>query len=475
MSRILYILGIILIFFSIIEIFPFISDLISGSDNWVVFLFSSIFTLFVGVSLVLAGSNKAEKLTPRDAFSLTALVWLVIPFMGAIPFLFSIDSIGLVDSTFESISGLTTTGLTIFDDLDNVQPGILLWRSLLQWIGGIGIIVMSIAIFPLLRLGGMHFMTIEPSRGNDKALPRTFELAIAIGIIYFLLTIACLLSYIIFGMNFFDAVNYAMTTISTGGFSVHNKPFEYYDSLYIKFTAIFFMIIGVLPFTLYIKAIRKNILDIFSNSQVRFFLSFCFLVVLVLTFWFWLTTSQSFVQAFIFSSFNAISIITTTGFSSSDIGYWGSAYVFVLILAFSGGCSGSTSGSIKIFRYQLMLKFLKTQLDKLLHPHGVFVVRYENNNISSDIIFSVTSFFTLYLISWALLSSLIALTGSDFQVSISTAAASLTNVGPAVGMNANYQDFSSITKILMSIGMLVGRLELFIFFVFLLPSFWRDA
>ncbi len=475
MSRILYILGIILIFLSMMEIFPFLSDLISGSENWIVFLFSSIFTFFIGVSLLLSGSNKVEKLTSRDAFFLTVLIWLVLPIIGSIPFLFSIDNINLVDSIFESISGLTTTGLTIIHDLNNVQPGILLWRSLLQWIGGVGIIVMSIAIFPLLRLGDINFMTIEPLKENNKALPRTFELAIAIAVIYFFITVFCLFSYSIFGMSLFDSINYAMTTISTGGFAPHNTPFEFYDSLYVKLIATFFMIVGAMPFTLYIKAIRKNIFVIFSNSQVRFFLFFCFIMVLIITFWFWLTTSKDFFEALIFSMFNTISIITTTGFSSSDASYWGSAYVFVLILAFSGGCSGSTSGSIKVFRYQLVLKFLKTQLDKLLHPHGVFVVRYENNVISSNIIFSVTAFVTMYLISWALLSALISLTGFDFQVSMSTAAASLTNVGPAVGMNVNYQDFPSITKILISLGMLLGRLELFVFFVILLPSFWRDA
>ena len=478
MAHILYMIGLLLAVLACAELVPLFADIASGNDDWMVFATSSLFTLFVGVALVFANKRPKSRLSIRQAYLLTAMVWLTLPLAGAAPFLFSSQAVSFTDAFFESVSGLTTTGSTVFTGLDQLPPGILLWRSMLQWIGGIGIILLGIAILPMLRVGGMQLMKTESSDTSGKVLPRAREIIIGICSVYAGLTLVCAIAYGLGGMTGFDAINHAMTTIATGGFSTHDESFGYFSGSVLPWIAIVFMISGALPFTLYLKAAGRDPFALFKNSQVQFFLGFCVVMVLLLTAWAWRTMPLSLSDAFRQSAFNAVSIISTTGFASADYTLWGSASVVFLIITFAGGCSGSTSGSVKIFRYQLMWSFLKSQANRLLHPHGVFPVIYEGREVSSSIVLSVTAFLGLYLVSWFALSVAVSLTGLGFQTSLSAAATALTNVGPGlgpiVGPAGNFSSLGDAAKWLLAGGMLLGRLEVFTLFVVITPRFWRD-
>lgn len=478
MAQILHVIGLLLSVMASAELVPLLADILAENDDWMVFAVSSMATLFVGMALVFANNRPKSRLSIREAYLLTAMVWVVLPLAGAVPFLFSSQAASLTDAIFESVSGLTTTGSTVLTGLDQLPPGILLWRSMLQWIGGIGIILLGIAILPLLRVGGMQLMKTESSDSSDKVLPRAKEIIVGIAGVYAALTLMCAIAYGFGGMTGFDAINHAMTTIATGGFSTHDDSFGYFSGSVLPWIAIVFMILGALPFALYIKAIGRDPLAVLKNGQVRFFLGFCAVIVLLLTAWAWQTMNLSLVDAFRQSAFNVVSIISTTGYASADYTLWGSASVVFLIITFAGGCSGSTAGSVKIFRYQLMWSFLKSQANRLLHPHGVFPVIYEGREVSSSIVLSVTAFLGLYLASWFALSVAVALTGLDFQTSLSAAAAALTNVGPGlgpiVGPAGNFSSLGDAAKLLLAAGMLLGRLELFTLFVVLTPRFWRD-
>jgi trk system potassium uptake protein TrkH len=478
MARILYVLGVLLVVLACAETLPLLADVVAGNADWIVFAVSAMATLFLGVALILANRQRSDRMSIREAYLLTALVWVVLPVAGAAPFLFSVEGATFTDAFFESVSGLTTTGSTVLTELDVRPPGILLWRSMLQWTGGIGIIVLGIAILPLLRVGGMQLMKTESSDTSDKVLPRAREITAGIAIAYVALTTLCAIAYGLAGMTSFDAVNHAMTTIATGGFSTHDDSFGFFNSPILPWIAIVFMISGALPFTLYLKAVGRDPFAMLKNGQVRFFLGFCALVVGVMTVWAWLTMPLAIYDAFAQYAFNAISIITTTGFASADYTLWGSASVVFLIITFAGGCSGSTAGSVKIFRYQLMWSFLKSQANRLLHPHGVFPVIYDGREVSTSIILSVTAFLGLYLVSWFALSVALALTGLGFQTSLSAAATALTNVGPGlgpiVGPAGNFSSLSDPAKWMLAGGMLIGRLELFTIFILLTPRFWRD-
>lgn len=477
MAHIFYVLGLLLLVLAGVETIPMMADLAVGHPDWLVFAVSAILTLFLGGALVLANAERAHRFSIREAYILTALLWVALPVVGAAPFYFSAQNIGFTDAVFESVSGLTTTGSTVLSGLESLPPGLLLWRSILQWTGGIGVIVMGIAILPLLRVGGMQLMKTE-SDTSDKVLPRAKEIATGIGGVYLVLTAICAVAYGLAGMTAFDAVNHAMTTLATGGFSTHDESFAYFDNPILLWVAMIFMIAGSLPFALYLKTIGRDPLALLKNGQVRFFLGFCFLVVVALTAWSFQTTDLPLVKAIEQSAFSAVSIISTTGFTVTDYTLWGGASIIFLIITFAGGCSGSTAGSVKIFRYQLMWSFLKSQLNRLIHPHGVFPVTYEGREVTPDIVLSVTAFLGLYLVTWFVLSVGLSATGFEFQTSVSAAATALTNVGPGlgpvIGPSGNFGALPDISKWLLALGMLIGRLELFTLLVLITPRFWRD-
>lgn len=474
----LFVIGILLTTLAIAMLLPAVADAVSLHSDWQVFLISSIVTLFVGVILIL--SNRVDKFEfeLHQAFLLTTLSWVVITAFAALPFMFSELQLSYSDSFFEAMSGITTTGSTIIGNLEAIPPGILLWRAVLQWLGGVGIIVMAVAILPLLQVGGMQLFRMESSDSSEKILPSAAQIASAISIVYFVFTILCAFCYWFAGMKGFDAIAHSMTTIATGGFSTKDASIGAFDNVYIDVTAITFMIIGSLPFVLYLKMMRVSLFEIFKDSQVRWF----FYVVLsaVIFVWIWqsIQGDTSIWQALRFSAFNVVSIVTGTGYATAEYDTWG-GYPLVLffLLMFIGGCAGSTTCGIKIFRFQVLYATANAQIRRLLQPRSVVIAYYEGKPIPENVPSSVLSFFFVFMLSFALLSLALSFVGLDFITAISGAATAMANVGPGlgevIGPGGNFETLPDVAKWLLSAGMLLGRLELFTVLILFVPAFWR--
>ena len=457
---------------------PAIFDLIIGNPNWQVFLLAAALTLFIGIMLVLMTRDNVRKISIRQAFVLTTVVWVVIPSFAALPLAFADLQLSYTDAFFEAMSGLTTTGSTVMLGLDSTPPGILLWRALLQWLGGIGIIAMAIVILPLLQVGGMQLFRMESSDTSDKVMPRTTQIVTYISVLYVALTALCAVLYWAGGMSGFDAITHAMTTIATGGFSTHDASVGYFNSPAIDATATMFMLIGGMPFVLYLQALRGAPLRLIRDSQVRWFLAT--VVIAVLSMWFYLEgdlEGQVF-KNFFRVAFNVVSVITGTGYSTEDYSAWGPFAVSVLFfLMFVGGCAGSTTCGIKIFRFQVLYATAKNQMYRLLQPHGVFIPYYNRRPIPETVTESVMGFFFLYALAFAVIAMGLGLLGLDFLTAASGAATAISNVGPGLGPRigpaGTFATLPDAAKWLLSFGMLLGRLELFTVLVLLLPSFWR--
>ncbi|PJB70508.1 MAG: potassium transporter TrkH [Alphaproteobacteria bacterium CG_4_9_14_3_um_filter_47_13] len=474
---ILYVVGILLSTLALGMAVPMLADLYYGNPDWKVFFLCIVLTAFFGGILVL--SNKGETLTinTRQGFLMITLSWIILSAFAALPFWFSTINMSFTDAVFESISGITTTGSTVIVDLDSAPPGLLLWRAILQWLGGIGIILMALSVMPFLKVGGMQLFRTELSE-NEKALPRTAQFAKTIGGIYLILTCICAICYHWAGMNLFDAFAHAMATISTGGFSTYDTSFSHYDTPWMEIIAIAFMILGGLPFILYLKAIRGNIRPLLQDSQVRWFLSILCISVLTLSIVLVSQVHMDHGQAILKSAFNATSVITGTGFTSDDYQAWGgfamSLFFFLMVV---GACAGSTTCGIKIFRFQVLYAVTNVQIKKLLHPHGVFTPYYGGRPIPEGVPASVMSFFFLYALFFALISIALSFVGLDFLTAMSGAATAISNVGPGlgdiIGPAGNFKALPDSAKWILCVGMLVGRLEIFTVLVLFSPHFWR--
>jgi len=472
------VIGILLSTLAVFMCIPAIVDLHAGNPDWQVFAASAGVTLFVGVAMAFASNSGGRNLTVRQAFLMTTLAWLFLTIFAAMPLRFSELGLSYTDSFFEAMSGLTTTGSTVITGLNTAPPGILIWRALLQWVGGIGIIVMAIAILPLLRVGGMQLFRMESSDQSDKAMPRAAQVASVIGIIYVLLTLAWAGGYWAAGMSGFDAVAHAMTTIATGGFSTTDNSLGHFDSAAIDAIATAGMIMGALPFLLYLKTIQGDWSTLFRDSQVQWFIAVTVLAVLTATGWLWLDEGRALTDSLRYASFNVVSIITGTGYATEDYTLWGAfATPMFFFIMFIGGCAGSTTCGIKVFRFQVLYSAAWTQMHHLLQPNGIFIPHYNRRPISDEVIVSVLSFFFVFGICYALLALGLGMLGLDFLTAISSAATSISNVGPALGPIAGpagtFQTMPDAAKWLLSAGMLLGRLELFTVLVLFTRSFWR--
>ena len=441
------------------------------------FISSGIITVVFGVLFFLSNLDHDKKLNLPQAFLLTALSWLSIAIFGSLPFIFSNLNLSITDSFFESMSGITTTGSTIIQDLEIAPKSILLWRAILQWLGGIGIIVMAITLMPIMNVGGMQLFKISSNDTDEKILPKSKQISIRLIVIYSTLTLICALFYKLFGMNFFDSLTHAMTTIATGGFSNYNESIGYFDSFLIEITSMIFIVLGSIPFIAYIKFLNGDKKIFFSDTQVVAFLKVTFFSIIILSIY--LFFSKGFQNESLRSvSFNVISILTGTGYVTKDFDQWGNfPLIFFLILMFIGGCAGSTACGIKIFRVQLLYRFLLNQLKKIIYPRGIFVIKYDKNIIDDKFMSSVISFIFLYIVIFFSLTAILSLTGLDFVTSISGAATSISNVGPGlgdtIGPNGNFSSLENSSKWVLSLGMILGRLELFAILVLFIPSFWR--
>ncbi len=414
----------------------------------------------------------------KEGFLLTSLTWVVLSLFAALPFYVAHMDLGITNSVFEAVSGITTTGSTIFTNLDNTEPGILTWRALLQWLGGIGIIVTAMSLFPFLKVGGMQLFKTESSE-NEKALPRAAQLAATISIIYFSLTFVCAFSYRVAGLPMFDAILHAMTTIATGGFSTRDASIGAFAGTHADLVAVIFILISALPFVLYIKALRGNTDALWKDTQVRTFLGIVLFSALLLATYNILKNEGDAYTSLRDAIFQVTVIITGTGYGIHDVDKWGTfATVLIFLLMFIGGCSGSTTCSVKVFRYQILFSTVKNQIKNLIHPSGVFPVKYNGRPVSNDVPISVAGFVFLYFTTFAGLAVLLLATGLDPLTAISGAATSISNVGPGlgpiIGPHGTFAPLPDISKWILIAGMLLGRLELFTFFVLIMPQFWRD-
>ena len=475
-KTVFFTLGLLQVILGFAMIIPVVAQLIYQEFDSS-FISSGIITIVFGVLFFLSNLDHDKTLNLPQAFLLTALSWLSIAIFGSLPFIFSNLNLSITDSFFESMSGITTTGSTIIQDLEIAPKSILLWRAILQWLGGIGIIVMAIKIMPIMNVGGMQLFKISSNDTAEKILPKSKQISIRLIIIYSILTFICAFFYKLFGMNFFDSLTHSMTTIATGGFSNYNQSIGYFDSFLIEITSMIFIILGSIPFIAYIKFLNGDKKIFFSDTQVVAFLKVTFFSIIALSIY--LFFSKGFQNESLRSvSFNVISILTGTGYVTKNFDQWGNfPLIFFLILMFIGGCAGSTACGIKIFRVQLLYRFLLNQLKKIIYPRGVFVIKYDKNIIDDKFMSSVISFIFLYVIIFFSLTAILSLTGLDFVTSISGAATSISNVGPGlgdtIGPNGNFSSLENSSKWVLSLGMILGRLELFAILVLFIPSFWR--
>ncbi len=470
--------GLLLATLAVFMCVPAVVDWFSGNPDWQVFMASSGITLFVGVAMVFASNTGGARLSVRQAFVMTTMAWVLLTVFAAIPLHYSELKLSYTDAFFEAMSGLTTTGSTVISGLETAPPGILLWRAILQWVGGIGIIVMAIAILPLLRVGGMQLFRMESSDQGEKALPRAAQIASVIGIIYLLLSLAVAGGYWMAGMSGFDAVAHAMTTIATGGFSTYDSSIGHFDSPTIDAIATVGMLLGALPFVLYLKTMQGEWGALYRDTQVQWFLTAVGLAILVAAGWLWLDEERALFDSLRYATFNIVSIITGTGYATEDYTLWGAfATPLFFFIMFIGGCAGSTTCGIKVFRFQVLSAAAMTQMRHLLQPSGIFVPHYNRRPITDEVIISVLSFFFVFGVCYALLALGLGMLGLDFLSAISSAATSISNVGPAlgpiVGPAGNFQSLPDAAKWLLSGGMLLGRLELFTVLVLFTRAFWR--
>ena len=476
-KTVFFIIGVLQIILGIFMAIPIFSQFIfSEIDSS--FITSSAITLVFGVLFVLSNLDYEKKINLKQAFLLTTLSWLTIAIFGSLPFYFSDLNISFTDSFFESMSGLTTTGSTIISNLELAPKSVLLWRALLQWLGGIGIIVMAITLMPIMNIGGMLLFKVLNTDSSEEILPSSKEISLKLILIYFVLTFLCALAYKIFGMGYFDSLTHSMTTIATGGFSNYNNSIGHFNNVKIEITAMLFIILGSLPFIAYIKFLNGNRKVFLNDSQIKTFIKLIIFSILILLFYLFIKIEDFSLSDFRYISFNSISILTGTGYVTGKFDQWGSfSLFFFLILMFIGGCAGSTTCGVKIFRIQILYKFIINQLKKIIFPRGIFVIKYENNNVNDKFLASIISFIYLYILLFFLITALLSLSGLDFITSISGAATSISNVGPGlgsvIGSSGNFSTLPDFSKWILSAGMLLGRLELFAILVLFLPSFWK--
>ena len=475
---ILNILGLLLCIESIALLIPMIFDYINNNEDWKQFFFISCLTFFIGLVLYVGFKNEKLKINLRQAFLLTILSWLVIALFGSLPFMYSSSSLNFTNAFFESVSGITTTGSTVISNLDSLSEGILIWRSLLQWFGGIGIIVLAVAILPTLQIGGMQLLHMEHDDPYEKTLPKINKFIFEIIFLYFGLTILCLFSYYFNGMNAFDSLIHSMTTISTGGFSNKSLSFGYFDSQTLESISILFMILGSLPFVIFIKFIHGQKNSLFKDDQIKLFIFLLVSIILISCFWVKHYLNIEWSSALRLTTFNITSILTGTGYTSTNYNNWGGfGLIIILMIMFIGGCAGSTTGGIKIFRFQILFRGVRLQIKKLTQPHAVFLMKFNKKTVTENTYTSIISFFFIYILLFILSSVILSFLGLDFLTALSASASAISNVGPGVGEiigpNGNYSGINEIGKWVLAFTMLIGRLEIFTILVLFSKNFWK--
>ena len=457
---------------------PLMVDIAEGRGHWPVFLESMIVTCLSGGLVALACRDSVgQGLDIRQAFLLTTTVWVVLPLFGALPFMFGATQLAFVDAFFESMSGMTTTGITVIAGLDTLPKGLLLWRGILQWLGGLGIAIVALVFLPEMRVGGMQFFRSEGFDTLGKALPRTIDISKGVLNIYLGLTAVCTLSYIALGMGAFDATVHALTTVSTGGFSTSDSSFGAFPGAP-QYACVLFMVLASLPFVRMMQGVQGNLRPLLQDTQVRTYIRWLFYAFAALAAYDILALGQFEEARLRERLFNVVSVFSGTGYGDGDVTAYGHfPFAILIIVGAIGGCTSSTGCSIKIFRYQIMLRALGQQARRIFHPSSVLVLRHEGRRVEDEVLQSVMLLFTMYILSLGLFSVALELTGLTLMESITGAWTAIFNIGPAfgpsVGPTGSVQAFPEAAKALMILAMLMGRLEIIAVIVLLLPRFWR--
>ena len=466
--------------FSLAQFVPgFLAYFLNEKDLVYNFISTGFITFLVGSFLFFLASEKNGDLRTKDGFIITIFFWTVLGFFGSIPFYnANLEGVDYIDSLFESISGLTTTGATVFVGLDEMPKSLLFYRQLLQWLGGMGIIVLAVAVLPLLGVGGMQLYKAEtPGPLKDsKMTPRITETAKALWFVYLTMTIACSILYKFFGMSWFDAVSHAFSTISIGGFSTHDESFAYFNNSGLRWTAIIFMIISGINFALhYLAWTKKRVLHYFYDSEVKLYLSLL-LTTAFITFLTLYYSDKIYDDMIVDSVFQAVSIGTTTGFLTSNYSNWPLFVpIMLLVAAFIGACAGSTGGGIKVIRALILIRQGSSEITKLIHPNAIVTIKFGKKTLDPKVSESVWGFFAVYVATFLFILMILLSQNNDFLTSFSAVGATLNNLGPGLGMvSENYKDITDGSKIALCLAMLLGRLEIFTLLLLFTPAFWRN-
>ena len=477
-SPVANIIGWLLVALGTIMLVPLAVDLAVGSDDWRVFLLSSFVTTLSGATLILATSNGlGAALTLRQSFLMTTLTWMVLPFFGAIPLEMGLGHVNWTDAIFESMSGMTTTGATILEGLDDLPSGMLLWRSILQWLGGLGIVIVALIFLPVMKVGGMQHFRSEGFDTMGKVLPRAADISWMLLQIYAGLTILCALAYLAAGMSAFDAINHALTTLSTGGFSTRDGSFaDYGPSLH--WIAMIFMWLAGLPFIRYVQMINGSVQPLFRDIQVRAYFRWTLYAIGLVAGYRILHSDDAIEPIIREAGFNVVSLFSGTGYGSAEIGAWGDFPILVFIVAgFIGACTASTGCSLKVFRFLVLFEAIKAQLRQLVSPNRVIPLHLDGRRLDNDVVVSVVVMFTAFVLGFGVLTILLSLTGLEMRTAFTAAWTAICNIGPAfgaeVGPTGAMNAFPVEAKWLMIVAMLMGRLEMVAVIVILLPRFWR--
>lgn len=473
-----YVIGLLTAVLGGLMLFPALADYSAGDENWRVFVESAAITFIVGLFQALAcGNVKGRGLDLRQSFVLTTGVWLVLPMFGALPFMLGAPGVGLTDAVFEAMSGITTTGATVFVGLDDLPPGVNLWRVMLQWLGGLGIVIVALLFLPVMKVGGMQFFRAEGFDTLGKVLPRALDISAALLQIYVVMTLACVLVFWALGMSGFEAVIHALSAVSTGGFSNRDTSFDQFSDA-IHYAAVIFMILSTLPFIRFIQAAQGNLRPLWRDSQVRAYLRWiCYAVVLILG-WRVAMGGESLLYALHDTIFMVVSVFSGTGFSSGSVTSWGQfPLVLLLVVGFIGGCTSSTGCSVKVFRYLVVFAAIRAQIRRLLMPYSVQPIRLDGRTVEQEVITSVMVFFTMFVLSFGILAVLLSLSGLAPMTALTAAWTAIADIGPVfgegVGATGAVTDFPTASKWLMIVGMMIGRLELLSVYVLFTFRFWN--
>lgn len=471
-------LGILIAILGLTMLCPALVAFIYGDGELDTFLISAFISIVFGGALGLSTTGSASgKLNIQQVFLITTLVWLILPIFGAIPFILGAPYASYTDAFFEAMSGLTTTGSTVFTGLETLPHATLLWRGMLQWFGGVGIVVVAMALLPALKVGGMQIFRSEGFDTMGKVMPRAAEISVSISSIYLFLTVSCMLCYNFAGLSVFDAIVHAFTTVATGGFANYDRSFGAFSGAP-EYVGAVFMILASLPFVRYVQLISGTTRPLFNDTQVRGFLKLIILLVMITTFWRIGMNGDGFETAFRTSIFNIISILSGTGYASDDYQLWGPfPLMLFFLIGLIGGCAGSTCCSIKIFRFQLLFAAIKAQIRLIHNPNGVFKARYEGQSIEVEVFSSVVAFFVMFIATLFVVAIALTLTGLDTVTAISGASAALANIGPGlgdiIGPSGSFAPLNDVAKWILAMTMLLGRLELLSVFVLFTAAFWR--